>query len=89
MFKKIAQKIKSLLFVAEKIKSDSPVAKAQAKVVDDLAAKADQVATIAKVAAENIAKEAKKEVNKAVKQAKAPAAKKASAKKAAAKKTTK
>jgi hypothetical protein len=97
MFKKIANKIKSVLFKAQKIDASSPVAKAQAKLIDQFADQADAVADIAVEAAENIVKDAKKEVAKAVKDAtkatKKPAAKKPTqstgAKKGRPKKTTK
>jgi hypothetical protein len=77
MFKKIASKIKAVLFKAQKIDADSAIAKAQAKFIDELAGQADVVADIAKEAAENIVADAKKEVKKAAAKAKKPAGKKA------------
>jgi polyhydroxyalkanoate synthesis regulator phasin len=93
MFKKLAQKIKSVLFAAQKLDANSPIAKAQAKIIDDLAVQAEVVAEVAKNAADDIVASAKKEVAEAVKEVKAkkPVAKKAvSAKKPGRpKKTTK
>lgn len=48
------------------------MAKAQAKIIDDLVNQADAVAEIAKDAAKNIVADAKKEVAKAAKKATAP-----------------
>jgi len=97
MFKKMASKIKQVIFKAQKIQADGPMAKAQAKIIDDLVNQADAVAEIAKDAAKNIIKDAKKEAAKAVKDAskatKKPsvkaASKSADAKKGSPKKTTK
>jgi TRAP-type mannitol/chloroaromatic compound transport system substrate-binding protein len=79
MFKKLAQKLKSVLFKAQKLDANSPIAKAQAKLIDDLAAQAEVVAEVAKNAADGIVASAKKEVEEAVKEVKAkkPTAKKA------------
>lgn len=75
----LAQKVKSVLFKAQKLDASSPIAKAQAKIIDDLAAQAEVVAEVAKNAADDIVASAKKEVEEAVKEVKAkkPAAKKA------------
>ena len=89
MFKKIASKFKAVLFSVEKIDPNSPAAKAQAKMLDELVNQAEDVAVIAKVAASNIAKNAKKEATKAVSDAKKKTAPKAPAAKAKPKKTTK
>ena len=72
MFKKMASKIKQVIFKAQKIQADGPMAKAQAKIIDDLVNQADAVAEIAKEAAKNIVADAKKEVAKAAKKATAP-----------------
>jgi|694.fasta_scaffold19155_13 hypothetical protein len=82
MFKKLAQKIKVLVFRVQKLDPNSPMAKAQAKLIDD-------IADVAEDAAKDIAESAKKEVGEAVQEVKKKAAKKAPAKKAAAKKPTK
>lgn len=76
MFKKLSDKIKSVAFKAQKLNPNSPIAKAQAKVIDELVEQAEAVADIAVEAAEKIALDAKKEVAKAVKEASAPKAKK-------------
>ncbi len=80
MFKKLAQKVKSLLFKAQKLDANSPVAKAQAKIIDDLAAQVEVIAGIAKDAAEDIVDSTKKEVKEAVKEVKSkkPTAKQSS-----------
>jgi hypothetical protein len=72
MFKKMASKIKQVIFKAQKIQADGPMAKAQAKIIDDLLNQADAVAEIAKDAAKNIVADAKQEVAKAAKKATAP-----------------
>jgi len=72
MFKKMANKIKQVIFKAQKIQADGPMAKAQAKIIDDLLDQADAVAEIAKDAAKNIVADAKQEVAKAAKKATAP-----------------
>lgn len=87
MFKKLAKKIKEALFKAQKMQADAPLAKAQAKIIDDLVEQADAVVEIAKDAAETIVADTKKEVSKAVKKAKAT--KQPAAKKGRPKKTTK
>jgi hypothetical protein len=79
MFKKIATKIKQAIFKAQKIQADGPMAKAQAKIIDDLVNQADAVAEIAKDAAKNIVADAKKEVKKATAKAKTTTVKKDSA----------
>ncbi len=76
LFKKLANKIKSAAFKAQKLDPNSPIAKAQAKVIDELVDQAEAVADIAAEAAENIVNDAKKEVAKAVKEASAPKPKK-------------
>jgi hypothetical protein len=76
MFKKLASKIKSIAFNAQKLDPNSSIAKAQAKIIDELADQAQAVADIAVEAAEKIASDAKKEVAKAVKEASSPKAKK-------------
>ena len=70
MFKKIASKLKSVLFSVQKIDSNSLAAKAQAKVVDELTKQAEDIAAIAIVAAGNIVKNAEKEAKKAMSDAK-------------------
>lgn len=87
MFKKLAQKIKSMLFTVQKLDTNSPIAKAQAKLIDDLAAQAEVVAEVAKNAADDIVASAKKEVAEAVKEVKTK--KPASKNSASAKKTGK
>lgn len=79
MFKKLAAKIKTLVFRVQKLDPNSPMAKAQSKLIDDIAGVADD-------AAKDIAASAKKEVEEAVQEVKKKAVKKAPAKKAAAKK---
>jgi len=76
MFKNIANKIKKAIFKAQKIQADGPMAKAQAKIIDELADQADAVAEIAKDAAINIVADAKKEVKKATAKAKTTTTKK-------------
>ena len=76
MFKKLANKIKSIAFSAQKLDPNSPIAKAQAKVIDELADQAQAVANIAAATADKIVDDAKKEVAKAVKEASSPKAKK-------------
>jgi len=71
MFKKLVNQIKKALFKAQKIDANSAIAKAQSKVIDDLAAQAEVVAEVASGAASNIVASAKKEVDKAVKEVKA------------------
>lgn len=87
MFKKIAIKLKSVLFSVQKIDSNSLAAKAQAKVVDGLTKQAEDIAAIAIVAAGNIVKNAEKEAKKAVSDAKKKTASKTA--KAKPKKTNK
>lgn len=81
MFKKLAVKIKSILFKVQKLDPNSPMAKAQSKLIDDIAG-------VAEDAAKDIAASAKKEVEEAVQEVKKKAVKKAPAKKAAAPKKT-
>jgi len=76
MFKKLANKIKSIAFSAQKLDPNSPIAKAQAKVIDELADQAQAVAEIAVATADKIVVDAKKEVAKAVKEASSSKAKK-------------
>jgi len=76
MFKKLINKIKSIAFSAQKLDPNSPIAKAQAKVIDELADQAQAVAGIAAATADKIIDDAKKEVAKAVKEAKTSKAKK-------------
>lgn len=76
MFKKLANKIKSIAFSAQKLDPNSPIAKAQSKFIDELAEQAEVVADIAVETAEKIATDAKKEVVKAAKKAATPKPKK-------------
>lgn len=81
MFKKLAEKVKGILFKAQKLDANSPIAKAQSKMIDELVEQAEIVAEVAKNAADDIVASAKKEVEEAVQEVKAK--KKAPAKKAA------
>lgn len=76
MFKKLANKIKSIAFNAQKLDPNSSIAKAQAKIIDELADQAQAVADIAVATADKIVDDAKKEVAKAVKEASSPKTKK-------------
>jgi hypothetical protein len=76
MFKKLANKIKTIAFKAQKLDPNSPIAKAQSKIIDELVDQAEMVADIAVETAEKIATDAKKEVAKAAKKAATPKAKK-------------
>jgi hypothetical protein len=85
MFKNLANKIKTLIFKAQKLNPNSPIAKMQSAMIDEAVDQAEAVAEVAKKAAVEIAESAKKEVNAALKEVKT---KKAPATKAAAKPVT-
>jgi polyhydroxyalkanoate synthesis regulator phasin len=71
MFKNLANKIKSFVFKAQKLNPNSPLAKMQSAMIDEVADQADLIAEVAKKAADDLVESAKKEVNEAVKEVKA------------------